>query len=58
MFWYNTKVTGDWFMDLPLDHNFPSLNNAWVSMRSSWTDQKGIFVGMKAGRLTGHQTRQ
>ena len=57
MFWYNTKTTGEWYQDLPLDHNFPSLNESWVSMRSSWTDKNGVFVGMKAGRLTGHQTR-
>ena len=56
MFWYNTKTTGEWYQDLPLDHNFPSLNESWVSMRSSWTDKNGVFVGMKAGRLTGHQT--
>jgi hypothetical protein len=56
MFWYNPEVTGGWFVDLPLDRNFDNPNDAWVSMRSSWTDTTGLFAAMKAGNLTGHQT--
>lgn len=58
MFWYNPQVQGGWFVDLPLDHNFPGSNDAWVSMRSSWTDTNGLYVAMKAGNATGHQTHQ
>lgn len=55
--WYNPNIEGSWFYDLPLDRDFPDLNTAWVSMRSSWTDSNGLFVAMKAGRGSGHQTR-
>lgn len=57
MLWYNPRIEGSWFYDLPLDREFPDPNSAWVSMRSSWTDIKGLFVAMKAGRGLGHQTR-
>ncbi|QGA19359.1 hypothetical protein EYB26_007048 [Talaromyces marneffei] len=56
MLWYNPRIEGSWFYDLPLDREFPDPNSAWVSMRSSWTDIKGLFVAMKAGRGLGHQT--
>ena len=58
MFWYNPQVAGGWYIDLPLDHNFPEVDTAWVSMRSSWTNPEEIFVAMKAGKATGHQTRK
>lgn len=56
MFWYNANAQGGWFVDLPLDHQFPNTNDSWVSMRSSWTDTDGVYVAMKGGNLTGHQT--
>lgn len=56
MFWYNPQVTGGWYVGLPLDHSFSDPSDAWVSMRSSWTDTTGLFVSAKAGNLTGHQT--
>lgn len=58
MFWYNPQVTGGWYTGLPLDYNFPNLASPWVSMRSSWTDQTGLFAAMKAGPAVGHQTRK
>ncbi|KAK2056644.1 hypothetical protein LY76DRAFT_517984 [Colletotrichum caudatum] len=54
--WYRPDVTGDWFHDLPLDRDFPDSAGAWVSMRSSWTNPEGLFVGMKAGRMIGHSS--
>jgi len=39
-----------------LDHNFDDVDTAWVSMRTSWTDDDGMFVALKAGRLQGLQT--
>ncbi|KAH8898699.1 hypothetical protein GQ53DRAFT_877792 [Thozetella sp. PMI_491] len=56
MLWYEPQITGSWFHDLPLDREFPDPKGAWVSMRSSWSDPNELFVAMKAGRLTGHQT--
>lgn len=56
MFWYNPQASGGWFIGLPLDHNFPDPSDAWVSMRSSWTNTDGLFVSVKSGNLTGHQT--
>ncbi|CAD6578568.1 MAG: hypothetical protein CYPHOPRED_000622 [Cyphobasidiales sp. Tagirdzhanova-0007] len=56
MFFYNTDVIGDWWYNLPLDHHFDNENDAWASMRSSWTNDQGIYAAMKAGNLTGHQT--
>jgi hypothetical protein len=55
--WYESAVEGSWYHDLPWDRDFPDENSAWVSMRSTWIDPEGLFVGMKAGRMTGHQTR-
>ncbi|KAI9613777.1 hypothetical protein H4Q26_009624 [Puccinia striiformis f. sp. tritici PST-130] len=31
-------------------------SDAWVSMRSSWTNTDGVFASVKSGGLTGHQT--
>lgn len=58
MFWYNPQVVGGWYIDLPLDHNFPNPDTPWVSLRSSWTDPTGLFAAMKAGGAVGHQTRR
>jgi hypothetical protein len=58
MFWYNPEVTGAWFEGLPLDKSFPDANDAWVSMRSTWTEPTGLFVAMKSGNMTGHSTRK
>ncbi|KAK3986376.1 chondroitin AC/alginate lyase [Cladorrhinum sp. PSN332] len=57
MLWYPTSVKGTWGTnELALDKSFPDVTGAWVSMRSSWTDQNGIFVAMKGGRMTDHAT--
>ncbi|KAG0149864.1 hypothetical protein CROQUDRAFT_73739 [Cronartium quercuum f. sp. fusiforme G11] len=56
MFWYNPQTTGGWYVGLPLDHSFSDPSDAWVSMRSSWTNTDGLFVSVKSGNLTGHQT--
>lgn len=56
LLWYNTNTAGDWWYNLALDHHFSYEADAWVSMRSSWTDSNGLYVAMKAGNLTGHQT--
>jgi len=56
MFWYNPQVTGDWWEGLPLDHYFPNQTDAWLSTRSSWTNNDGLWAAIKAGILTGHQT--
>lgn len=58
MFWYDSYVSGSWHEDLPLDKAFSDPRGAWFSTRSSWTDQNALFVAMKAGQLTGHQTRE
>jgi hypothetical protein len=57
MFWYNPGINGSWFHQLSLDRNFADVNDAWISMRSSWTDPSGLFVAMKAGRMSGHRSR-
>lgn len=56
MFWYNPAFKGAWWDNLPLDRSFDSQVNAWSSMRSSWTDNDGLFVAMRSGNLTGHET--
>lgn len=56
MLFYNPQVNGDFFEGLPLDHYFDNPNDAWVSMRSTWTDTHGTFLAMKAGNISGHQT--
>ncbi|POW13940.1 hypothetical protein PSTT_03378 [Puccinia striiformis] len=50
------QTSGGWFIDLPLDNNFADPSDAWVSMRSSWTNTDGVFASVKSGGLTGHQT--
>jgi len=57
MLWYDADVAGSWFHKLSLDKSFPDVRGAWVSMRSSWRDPNGLFVAMKAGKMTGHASR-
>ena len=56
MFWYDPTVSGAFWDGAPLDHFFNNAFDQWASMRSSWTDQHGLYVAMKAGHLQGHQT--
>ncbi|KAL6310162.1 chondroitin AC/alginate lyase [Sparassis latifolia] len=56
MFWYTPTVSGAFWDDLPLDHFFDNHTDQWGSMRSSWTDEDALYVGIKAGTLQGHQT--
>ena len=58
MLWYDSELSGDWWYNLPLDHHFENPNDAWAAMRSSWTDNNGVYAAMKAGNSTGHQTHQ
>jgi hypothetical protein len=58
MFWYDPEVDGTWYKDLPLDKAFSDSRGGWFSTRSSWTEPNALFVAMKAGQLTGHQTRE
>lgn len=51
-----SAFTGQFWDGLGLDHHFDNPNDAWASMRSSWTDTHGTYVAMKAGNMTGHQT--
>jgi len=55
MFWYDPTVRGAWWNGLPLDHAFSAAHTQWASMRSSWTDNKGLYVAMKASPLQGFQ---
>ncbi|EMD41934.1 hypothetical protein CERSUDRAFT_110490 [Gelatoporia subvermispora B] len=56
MFYYNPAVTGAFWDGMPLDHLFDNSTTAWAAMRSSWTDEDALYVAVKAGTLTGHQT--
>jgi len=56
MFWYDPSVTGAFWNGLALDHHFDDPLDNWASMRSSWTDKNGLYVAMKSGNHTGHQT--
>lgn len=56
MFWYNPAYEGAWWDGLPLDRHFDDSRDDWASMRSTWTDNDGVFAAMRAGELTGHQT--
>jgi hypothetical protein len=56
MFWYDPSVKGAWWDGLELDHYFNDPSDLWVSMRSSWTDNNGLYLAMKAGGLENHQT--
>ncbi|PSR76679.1 hypothetical protein PHLCEN_2v8276 [Hermanssonia centrifuga] len=56
MFWYNPTVSGAFWDGMPLDHFFDNSTDQWASMRSTWTDETGMYVAIKAGELLGHQT--
>ena len=56
MFWYNPAVSGAFWDGMPLDNFFTNHTDEWASMRSSWTDEDAMYIGIKAGTLTGHQT--
>lgn len=56
MLFYNPDTTGSFWYNLPLDHYFNNLNDAWSAMRSSWTDPTGIYAAIKSGNTTNHQT--
>jgi hypothetical protein len=56
MFWYDPTVSGAFWSGAPLDHFFDNHTDQWASMRSSWTDQHGLFLGIKAGMDVDHQT--
>ncbi|KAK7468722.1 hypothetical protein VKT23_003225 [Stygiomarasmius scandens] len=56
MFWYDPSVSGAFWDQKPLDAFFDNDLDQWVAMRSSWTDLKGTYVAMKAGKNQGHQT--
>ena len=56
MFWYDPSVTGAFWDGLALDHFFSDSEDEWASMRTSWTDNTGVYVAMKAGKNIGHQT--
>ncbi|PWN47769.1 hypothetical protein IE53DRAFT_371182 [Violaceomyces palustris] len=57
MFWYDTSVKGSFWNGLALDKFFDNDDGGqWASMRSSWTDFNGVYVGVKSSNATGHQT--
>ncbi|KAI1789797.1 chondroitin AC/alginate lyase [Ganoderma leucocontextum] len=56
MFWYNPTVAGAFWDGLAIDHFFTNNTDQWAAMRSSWTDENALYVGIKAGTLQGHQT--
>lgn len=56
MFWYDPAVAGAFWQGLSLDKLFSNDTDAWVSMRSSWTDNNALYVGMKVPQLLAHQT--
>jgi hypothetical protein len=56
MFWYNPSVSGAFWDGQPLDHFFDNGLDQWASMRSSWTDNGGLYAAIKAGKNQGHQT--
>ena len=56
MLWYNPLVQGDWWYNLPLDHYFDNVTDAWASMRSSWTNPQGLYAAIKAGSPENKQT--
>lgn len=55
MLWYNPRVAGAWWNEIPLDRYFDDAATQWASFRSSWTDNKGLFAAIKAGNTVGHQ---
>lgn len=55
MFWYDTSSKGAFWNGLALDKFFDNELGSWASMRSSWTDFTGTYVGIKSSNATGHQ---
>lgn len=55
MFWYDPSVEGAWWDGLALDHIFQDPSDLWGSFRSSWTDNNGMYMALKAGALLNHQ---
>ncbi|CAD6884356.1 unnamed protein product [Tilletia controversa] len=56
MFWYDTTTKGGFWNGLALDQWFNNTQGNWASMRSSWTDFQGTYLGVKSSNGTGHQT--
>ncbi|KAK0520455.1 hypothetical protein OC835_007201 [Tilletia horrida] len=56
MFWYDTTTKGGFWNGLALDNWFNNVQGNWASMRSSWTDFMGTYIGIKASNGTYHQT--
>ncbi|CUA69643.1 hypothetical protein RSOLAG22IIIB_04019 [Rhizoctonia solani] len=56
MFWYDPSISGAYWDGMPLDHYFDNNLDQWAAMRSSWTDSNALYVAMKSGNHTGHQT--
>jgi hypothetical protein len=56
MFWYDPTVAGAFWENMPLDHFFTNATDTWAAMRSSWTDNGALYVGIKAPALLNHQT--
>ncbi|KAL0951431.1 hypothetical protein HGRIS_008123 [Hohenbuehelia grisea] len=56
MFWYDPSVSGAFWDGLALDRFFDDPQDQWASMRSSWTAQDALYVGVKAGTNENHQT--
>jgi hypothetical protein len=56
LFWYDPTASGAWWDNLSLDHYFENSTDQWASMRTSWTDNTGLYVAIKAGTNFGHQT--
>ncbi|KAF9515142.1 hypothetical protein BS47DRAFT_1381662 [Hydnum rufescens UP504] len=56
LFWYDPTASGAWWDNLSLDHYFENSTDQWASMRTSWTDNTGLYVAIKAGTNSGHQT--
>ncbi|CAE6455040.1 unnamed protein product [Rhizoctonia solani] len=56
MFWYDPSANSAFWDGMPLDHYFDNDLDQWAAMRSSWTDNNAVYVGIKAGKHVGHQT--
>ena len=56
MFWYDPSVSGAFWDGMLLDYHFDDPGDNWASFRSSWTDNNGLYVAMKSGNHTDHQT--
>lgn len=55
MFWYDPRTKGAFWNGMELDRFFNNELGSWASMRSSWTDFTGMYVGIKSSNGTGHQ---